>query len=204
MRLEVLMSGSTPIGFWLFSGMVQPQRAVSGCFSATAGGSILACFIQFPRLSLYTPLPYMSIGHFPVVCVSGGMPILPFCATLKGAWALSVTRNRHSCVSPLAPAMACALPNAQLTVEEHACGRQMKGHCTGMGMPATHSCCRQNIDNHFDAVQPQVALAAALSVVAVLRSPACFDFPSAGYGRVYRAEPSPPISPAANVSVLRI
>jgi hypothetical protein len=39
------------------------------------------------------------------------------------------------------PAMACVIPDAQLTDAEKACCRQMANQCGKMEMPNGHSCC---------------------------------------------------------------
>jgi hypothetical protein len=39
------------------------------------------------------------------------------------------------------PAMACVIPDAQLTEAEKACCRQMAQQCGKMDMPNGHSCC---------------------------------------------------------------
>ena len=46
-------------------------------------------------------------------------------------------------VSCLAPAMACMVPNAQMSTQERACCRMMKNQCGQMGMPASHGCCQK-------------------------------------------------------------
>jgi hypothetical protein len=104
----------------------------------------------------------------------------------------------------MAPAMACALPDARMSTEEHACCRQMKGHCTGEGMPATHSCCHRNIANRFDAVQPHVAPVPDLAVVAILPTAPRFDFRPLAYVRVNCRAQIPADSPPSAVSILRI
>ncbi len=108
-------------------------------------------------------------------------------------------------LSLLAPTMACALPNAQMTAQEHACCQKMKGNCGSMRMPASHSCCQPSMQaNHFDAVQPESTSAPAAAAVAVLPSPTIFNFPSLSFERVPLQQHSPPISPPPTVSVLRI
>lgn len=107
--------------------------------------------------------------------------------------------------SLLAPTMACALPNAQMTAVEHACCKKMKGNCGSMRMPASHSCCQQNMQaNHFDAVQPESVSMTVAAAVAVLPSPATFDFRSPSFERISLQQHSPPISPPPTVPVLRI
>jgi hypothetical protein len=108
-------------------------------------------------------------------------------------------------LSLLAPTMACAFPNAQMTAQEHACCQKMKGRCGSMRMPASHSCCQQSIQSsHFDAVQPESASVPAIAIIAVLPSPPRFDFCSLTSERVSWPQHSPPTSPPPTVSVLRI
>jgi hypothetical protein len=108
-------------------------------------------------------------------------------------------------MSLLAPTMACAFPNAQMTASEHACCKKMKGNCGSMRMPASHSCCQQNMQaNHFDAVQPESVSVPAAAAIAVLPSPTTFDLRSPSFERVSLPQHSPPISPPPTVSVLRI
>jgi hypothetical protein len=108
-------------------------------------------------------------------------------------------------LSLLAPTMACALPNARMTPQEHACCQKMKGNCGSMRMPASHGCCQQSMQvNHFDAVRPESASVPAAVVIAVLPSPATFDLRSLSFERVSLKQHSPPISPPPTVSVLRI
>src|ERR1700704_3939985 len=41
------------------------------------------------------------------------------------------------------PAMACLMPNAQLTEQEKSCCRKMANECGSMGMHGDHSCCQK-------------------------------------------------------------
>ena len=43
------------------------------------------------------------------------------------------------------PAMACALPDAQLSEAEKTCCREMAGQCGKMDMPNGHSCCQTTV-----------------------------------------------------------
>jgi hypothetical protein len=45
--------------------------------------------------------------------------------------------------SCLAPAMACMVPDAQMSTEERACCRAMKNQCGQMEMLASHGCCQK-------------------------------------------------------------
>ena len=108
-------------------------------------------------------------------------------------------------LSFIAPGMTCALPNAQMTAQEHACCRKMKGDCGRMRMPTSHSCCEQNIQaNNLDALQPQSSSVPIAAVVAVLPVQAAYDFRFLTSERVNRPQHSPPISPPLTISVLRI
>src|SRR6202035_4621805 len=47
-------------------------------------------------------------------------------------------------VSCLAPAMACMVPNAEMSTEERACCRMMKNQCGQMdNMTVSHGCCQK-------------------------------------------------------------
>ena len=63
-------------------------------------------------------------------------------------------------LSLLAPTMVCALPNAQMTAQEHACCQKMKGNCGSMRMPASHSCCQQSMRAQFDSSAARIGLRA--------------------------------------------
>jgi hypothetical protein len=109
-------------------------------------------------------------------------------------------------VSCLAPAMACMVPEAQMSTEERACCRMMKNQCGQMEMPASHGCCQKTPpsvrDNALDTkavtfhpvVVPVIWLAAS-----ELANPV-----SAVSGWVEHPEYSPPKSPPAAISILRI
>ena len=107
-------------------------------------------------------------------------------------------------LSLLAPTMVCALPNAQMTAQEHACCQKMKGNCGSMRMPASHSCCQQSMRAQFDAVQPESVSVPAAAAIAVLPSPTTFDLRSPSFERVRLPQHSPPIFSPPTVSVLKI
>ena len=52
----------------------------------------------------------------------------------------------------LVPAMACTLPDAQMTPAERACCVQMQRNCVGMDMPASHPCCQKQVHTEQSAV----------------------------------------------------
>src|SRR3954463_12497225 len=108
-------------------------------------------------------------------------------------------------LSLLAPTMACALPNAQMTVQEHACCQKMKGKCGSMRMPASHSCCQPRIQTgHFEALQPESASVPVISFHAVLPLLSRFDLRPVTCERVSWPQHSPPVSPPPTRSVLRL
>src|SRR6476619_7037984 len=108
-------------------------------------------------------------------------------------------------LSLLAPTMACALPNAQMTAQEHACCKKMKGNCGSMRMPTTHSCCQQSVRaNHLDAIQPESVSVPVAPLVAVLPSVTLFHPTFLDEERLSAPQHSPPTSPPHAVSVLRI
>src|SRR6267154_851008 len=108
-------------------------------------------------------------------------------------------------VSCLAPAMACMVPNAEMSTQERTCCRMMKNQCGQMGMPASHGCCQKTPpsvhDNALDTkamtfhpvVAPVIWLAASELV-----NPA-----PAVAGWVEHADYSPPKSPPSTLSILR-
>jgi len=108
--------------------------------------------------------------------------------------------------SCLAPAMACMVPDAQMNTEERACCRMMKNQCGQMEMPASHGCCQKipssihdnALDTKAVVFQP-VAVPAIWLAVSELLSPA-----SAVTEWVERPDYSPPKSPPATISILRI
>jgi hypothetical protein len=105
-----------------------------------------------------------------------------------------------------APAMACAVPDAQLTAAERACCRMMKAQCGQMEMPASHSCCHKNIGSasHKALTIEATSFQPTLTIVAVL--PALFSQlpPSLNSYWIEKSEYPPPISPPAAIFILRI
>jgi hypothetical protein len=43
------------------------------------------------------------------------------------------------------PAMACLTPGIEMTTAERECCKHMAQHCGSMNMPASHSCCRREM-----------------------------------------------------------
>jgi hypothetical protein len=102
--------------------------------------------------------------------------------------------------------MACMVPNARMSTQERACCRVMKSQCGQMEMPASHGCCDKTPpsvhDNALDTktVTFHPVVASILWLVAFeLVNPT-----SAVTGWVERPDYSPPKSPPATISILRI
>jgi hypothetical protein len=109
-------------------------------------------------------------------------------------------------VSCLAPAMACMVPNAQMSTQERACCRVMKSQCGQMEMPASHGCCHKTPPGvHDNALDTKTVT--FHPVVASILWLAAFELvnpTSAVTGWVERPDYSPPKSPPATISILRI
>jgi hypothetical protein len=109
-------------------------------------------------------------------------------------------------VSCLAPAMACMVPNAQMSTQERACCRVMKSQCGQMEMPASHGCCHKTPPSvHDNALDTKPVT--FHPVVATILWLADFEFvnPTASVaGWVEHPDYSPPKSPPSTISILRI
>jgi hypothetical protein len=109
-------------------------------------------------------------------------------------------------VTCLAPAMACMVPNAEMSAQERACCRMMKNQCGQMEMPASHGCCQKAPPSVHDnalgtkaaALHPDVVPVVWLAV-SELVNPA-----SAVIGWVEHSDYSPPKPPLSTISILRI
>jgi hypothetical protein len=109
-------------------------------------------------------------------------------------------------VSCVAPAMACMIPAAEMNAQERACCRMMQNQCGQMEMPGPHGCCQKTppgvYDNALDTkvvtFQPVVAPVIWLAAFE-LANPA-----TTVIGWVEPPEYSPPKSPPATISILRI
>ena len=108
-------------------------------------------------------------------------------------------------VSCLAPAMACMVPNAEMSTQERACCREMKDQCGQMGMPASHGCCQKTPPSvHYNALDTKPVTFHPVVVPAIwLAAPELVN-PTSGAGWVEHRDYSPPKSPSFTVSILRI
>lgn len=108
-------------------------------------------------------------------------------------------------VSYLTPAMACMLPAAQMTAQEQACCRMMHNQCEQMDMSMSHGCCQKAPRAIYavPATKAETVHFVAVSVGDVL----AFDLLktiSVSAIWVDHPEDSPPQSPSATISILRI
>jgi len=108
--------------------------------------------------------------------------------------------------SCLAPAMACMVPNAEMSTQERACCRMMKNQCGQMGMPASHGCCQKIPPSvHDNALDTKsVALHRVAVPVIWLAASELMNPMSSVTGWVEHPDYSPPKSPPSTFSILRI
>lgn len=101
------------------------------------------------------------------------------------------------------PAMACLIPDAEMTDAERECCKHMAQQCGSMNMPSSHSCCQNDVSRPTSMLQPAgvhiappVATEAAIIDLAnphILRAEISF----------FELHP-PPESPPGTSSILRI
>lgn len=106
----------------------------------------------------------------------------------------------------LAPAMACMAPDAQMTTQERACCRIMKGDCGQMDMPASHGCCQKAPGTVHDTAlrTSSITLHPVVQVVSAALSLNLFPPSSMVTGWLKRPEHSPPKPPPSIISNLRV
>jgi len=110
-------------------------------------------------------------------------------------------------VSCVAPAMACMVPNVEMSTQERACCRMMKNQCGQMdNMPASHGCCQKIPPGVHDNALNTKAMTFHPAVVPViwLATVEMVNPATAVIGRVEHPDYSPPKSPPSTVSILRI
>ena len=109
-------------------------------------------------------------------------------------------------VSCLAPAMACMVPDAAMSIQERACCRLMKNQCGQMEMPASHGCCQKTpLGVHDNALDTKVTTFHPIAAPFVWL--AAFELVnpvSSVSGWVEHPDYSPPQSPPTTISILRI
>jgi hypothetical protein len=109
-------------------------------------------------------------------------------------------------VISMAPAMACMVPDAQLSAQERACCRMMKSQCGQIGMPASHGCCQKTPQStQINALDTRTVTFHPVVHTVILLTMFELAPPVAVIGEwMDRPEYSPPKSPPSTISVLRI
>jgi hypothetical protein len=109
-------------------------------------------------------------------------------------------------VSCLAPAMACMVPDAQMSTQERTCCRAMKDQCGQMEMPASHGCCQKTPSSVRDSAldTKTIAFHPVVGPVIWLAASELMNPTSAVIGWVEPSDYSPPKSPPSTTSILRI
>jgi hypothetical protein len=109
-------------------------------------------------------------------------------------------------VSCLAPAMACMVPSAEMSLQERACCRMMKNQCGQMEMPSSHRCCEKAPPSvHDNALDTKAVTFHPVVVPAIwLAASELVNPASAVIGWVEHPDYSPPKSPPSTISILRI
>jgi hypothetical protein len=107
------------------------------------------------------------------------------------------------------PIMACVMPAAAMTAAERDCCKRMAQECGKNGMAKSHSCCQTaTVPDHLNAIKSSSddgSRHLALSLVhAVLPSPTLIMITESGFSVREADIHSPPVSPPANISILRI
>ncbi len=109
-------------------------------------------------------------------------------------------------LSCLAPAMACMVPHAEMNTEERACCRTMKNQCGQLEMPASHGCCQKTPTSvHDNALDTKAVIFHPIVVRIIWLAAFELENPATAVaGWLERPDYSPPKSPPATVSILRI
>jgi hypothetical protein len=109
-------------------------------------------------------------------------------------------------VTSLAPAMACMVPDAQMSAQERACCRTMSSQCGQTETPASHGCCQKTPASLYDSALDTNAVAFHPVVVRViwLAASELVNPLATATAWVERPDYTPPKSPPSTVSILRI
>ena len=105
------------------------------------------------------------------------------------------------------PAMACLIPDAQLSEAEKACCRQMANQCGKMEMPNGHSCCETTVKPQQSAMLKPVPTLSDHRIVldivpaAIAASP---EQAQAVYSTIRALRHPPPAAHAPTIEILRI
>jgi len=109
-------------------------------------------------------------------------------------------------VMSVAPAMACMVPDAQMSTQERECCRMMKDQCGQIGMSASHGCCQKAPQStQINALATKTVAFHPVVVLAIWQAAAALLNPTTVVSEwLDRPEYSPPKSPPTAISILRI
>jgi hypothetical protein len=108
-----------------------------------------------------------------------------------------------------APIMACALPAMAMSAAERECCKRMAHECGNQGMAKSHSCCQSvSVPDHLPAIKSSLDAGSkhlALALVHALPPVSTIATMLASGSSPWAVDiHSPPVSPPARISVLRI
>jgi hypothetical protein len=107
------------------------------------------------------------------------------------------------------PVMACTIPGAEMTAVERDCCKRMAQECGKSGMDQSHSCCQTTlVPDHLSAIKSSSDIDSKHLELVVLHGlpsmPTVAVISDTGFSLSAHVIHSPPVSPPASVSVLRI
>jgi hypothetical protein len=104
------------------------------------------------------------------------------------------------------PAMACMVPDAQMSAQERTCCRMMKDQCGQIGMSASHGCCQKTPQStQINALDTKAVAFHPVVVLAIWKTAAELLNPTTVIAAwIDRPEYSPPKSPPSTISILRV
>jgi hypothetical protein len=107
------------------------------------------------------------------------------------------------------PVMACTIPSAAMTAVERDCCRRMAHECGKTGMKQSHSCCQTTpVPDHLAALKSSSEVGSKHLAPVVLHMlpsmPTVAAITDSGSSLSAPDIYSPPVSPPASISVLRI
>lgn len=103
----------------------------------------------------------------------------------------------------LVPAVACTLPDAEMTPAERACCVEMQRNCSGMDMPASHPCCQKQVRMDQTAVVQKGQHPLQLTTIQTLPGTPMV-LPVSHVPGQHSLNVSPPQSPPSTIAILRI
>lgn len=108
-----------------------------------------------------------------------------------------------------APIMACALPAMAMNAAERECCKRMAQECGNKGMAKSHSCCQTiAVPDHLPAIKSSSDVGSQLLALVFVHAlppvPSIATMPESGSSPWATVIHSPPVSPPASISVLRI